>query len=213
MGNLFLARHSITDASASGRNAGQASDPPLTAAGHDLALRLGEAIAVELSELPHDEPRLLSSPARRCRQTAEAVAGGVGIELDAIELEPGLHEIDYGAWEGLTAAECRSRDPELRAAWERDPYATACPGGESGAQVADRSFPIFERLEGWLAEDRARCSIVIAHNHVNRLRLCALMGWPRTEYRVRIVQNAAGYSLVTFGERLPVVRRLNASPA
>lgn len=213
MGSLILVRHSITEASASGRNLGQRTDPPLADAGVALAVRLGETLARELAELPHDELRLLSSPAQRCRQTAEAVGEGLGLGAEAIEVEPGLLEIDYGAWDGLTADECRARDPELRAAWEADPYRTRCPDGESGADVAARAATVLDPLEAWLAGDRARCAIVVAHNHVNRVRLCALFGWPMREYRERVTQDPAGYSLVTFGGSVPTIRRVNAAPA
>ena len=212
MGSLILARHSITEASAAGRNLGQRSDLPLAPAGMDLAARLGAALAAELDELPHDEMRLLTSPARRCRETAEAIARALGLQAERIEAHAGLLEIDYGDWDGLTAEECAARDPELRAQWEADPFATRCPNGESGRDVAERSFAVLEPLEAWLAEDRARCAAVIAHNHVNRVRLCALFGWPMREYRARLTQDPAGYNLIGFGGTTPVVRRLNAAP-
>ena len=212
MGTLILVRHSTTAASAAGRNLGQRSDLPLTADGVELAERLGRALADELTELPHDELRIASSPALRCRQTAAAVAHALGIDESSIEIEPGLLEIDYGDWDGLTTAETRERFPELRASYEADPYETACPNGESGRDVARRAFAVLDPIESWLAEDRARCAVVVAHNHVNRVRLCALFGWPMREYRERLAQDPAGYNLVGFGGPVPVVRRLNAAP-
>ena len=212
MGSLILVRHATTAASESGRNLGRKSDPPLAPAGERLAVRLATALAAELEELPHDELRLVSSPALRCRQTAAAVASGLGLALEAVEAAPGLMEIDYGAWDGLTADECRARDPERRAAWEADPYGTRCPEGESGSDVARRAFAVLEPLEAWLGDDRARCAVVVAHNHVNRLRLCALLGWPMRDYRERLANDPGAYSLVTFGAEAPVVRRVNAAP-
>jgi probable phosphoglycerate mutase len=208
MGTLVIARHSITAASAEGRNLGQRTDPPLAAAGLALAARLATTLAAELAELPHDELRLLSSPAQRCRQTAAAVADGIGLDPGSVEVEASLIEIDYGAWDGLTA-----QNSELRAAWEADPYRTRCPEGESGSDVALRAFAVLEPLEAWLSEDRARCAIVVAHNHVNRLRLCALFGWPMREYRDRLAQDPAAYSLIGLGGGAPVIRRVNAAPA
>ena len=134
MGTLIIARHSITEASAAGRNLGQRSDPPLAADGLALAARLGDTLRAELDELPHDDLRLLSSPALRCRQTAGEVVDAIGAHLE-MEVHEGLLELDYGAWDGLTADECRARDPEQRAAWEADPFATRCPEGESGQDV------------------------------------------------------------------------------
>lgn len=212
MGSLFLVRHSVTAASAAGRNLGQRSDPPLAPAGVTLARRLGATLVLELTELPHDELRIISSPARRCVQTAEAIAAAMDLPASA-ETADGLLEMDYGAWDGLTADESRGRDPELRAAWEADPYETRCPEGESGADVARRASAVLDPIDAWLADDRARCAIVIAHNHVNRVRLCMLFGWPMREYRDRLAADPAGYSLIGLGDGPPVIRRVNAAPA
>ena len=211
VGSLFLLRHSATAASAAGRSLGQGSDPHLSDAGVALAERLGAAIAAELSELPHDELRLVASSALRCRQTAAQIAAALERSGSAMEVEPGLLEINYGSWEGLTPEECMLRDPTLRAAWEEDPYLTRCPGGESGRDVATRAFAVLTPVEEWLTGERARCAVVVAHNHVNRLRLCALMGWPMRDYRRRVVQDPGGYSIVTFTGGMPVLRRLNSA--
>ena len=69
MGSIFLVRHATTAASEAGANLGQASDPNLTGGGQQLAMRLGRAITLELAALPHDEVRLISSPARRLKIT------------------------------------------------------------------------------------------------------------------------------------------------
>ncbi len=210
MGSLILVRHATTAASAAGRNLGKRSDLPLSDAGVVLAEDLGRTLAAELAELPHDEMRFVSSPALRCRQTAAAIAAALGLADDPVEIEPGLIEMDYGSWDGLSAEECRQRDPVLRATWEADPYTTRCPDGESGQDVARRALPALAPVEGWLAADRARCAIAVAHNHVNRVRLCDLLGWPMRDYRRRLSQDPGGYSLITFGIGTPVVRRLNA---
>ena len=220
MGSLFLARHATTEASAAGRNLGVRADPPLAPAGRTLAAHLGRAVRLEIDDLPRPGPgelRLIASSALRCRETVEAietVLAGDGLQPASSELSPALLEIDYGEWDGLTADECRERNPELRAAWESDPYETRTPGGESGRDVEDRSSPVFDEVTGWLAGGDARCAVVVAHNHVNRLRLCQLIGWPLRDYRARIVQDPAGYSLITFPTigGTPVVRRLNALP-
>jgi phosphoserine phosphatase len=212
MGNLILVRHATTAASASGRNLGQAADPPLAPGGEELAEALAGTLAAELDELPHAELRLVTSPARRCRQTIAAIGRRLAVADDGVEVHAGLLEIDYGAWDGLTADECRARDPELRMRWEADPYETRCPGGESGADVARRAFAVLDPLDAWLAADPSRVAIVVAHNHVNRVRLCALFGWPMREYRDRLSQDPAGYSIVGLGAGQPVIRRVNAAP-
>ena len=207
MGSLFLVRHATTEASKAGRNLGQRADPGLAAEGEMLASRSGAAIGVELAALPHDTVRMVSSPALRCRETAAAIAVTAEVELDAA-----LRELDYGAWEGLTPEECAARDPALRARWERDPYLTSTPDGESGRDVARRAFPVLDALDAWLTADRSRAAVVVSHNHVLRLRLTALLGLPLRDYRRRVVTDPGAYSLITFGGQRPVVRRINAAP-
>jgi broad specificity phosphatase PhoE len=211
MGHLVLARHASTDASQEGRNLGQRGEPPLSARGRELADRLGVAVAGELGALSTTELRVITSPALRCVQTVARISHHLGSAPSA-EVAGGLLEVNYGDWEGLTSEECALRDPALRVAWEADPFATATPGGESGADVAARAFPIFESIEAWLSDEPARAAVVVAHNHVNRLWLTAQMGWPMTDYRRRVAQDPAGYSIVSFGAGPPLVRRINAVP-
>lgn len=213
MGSVVLVRHATTAASAGGTNLGQARDLTLTAEGRELAARLGRAIAQELTALGHSNLRLVSSPARRCLDTATAIKGALAADARwRLQQEAELREIDYGAWEGLTAEECRRRDPELRAAWEADPFTTAAPGGESGGDVAARAFPVLEGIEAWLAQDRSRAAMVVAHNHVLRLRLAALTGIPLADYRRRLVLEPGSYSIVTFGSGRRTIRCIGILP-
>jgi broad specificity phosphatase PhoE len=209
MGSLFLVRHATTEASRAGRNLGQRVDPGLAAEGEDLAARSAVAIGAELAALSHDDVRIVSSPALRCRATAAAIAVEVAAE---VELDAALRELDYGAWDGLTPEECVARDPELRARWELDPYLTSTPDGESGRDVARRAFPVLDALDAWLTADRSRAAVVVSHNHVLRLRLTSLLGLPLRDYRRRVVADPGAYSLITFGGQRPVVRRINAGP-
>ena len=216
MGSVFLVRHATTRASASGTNLGQADDAALTADGDRLAARVGGAIALELQALAAGEVRIISSPARRCLATSEAIARAVATPSDPLPIatEAGLRELDYGAWEGLTAEECRRRDPELRAAWEADPVSVSAPGGESGGDVAARAFPVLDGIESWLAGDRKRAAVVVSHNHVIRLRLAMVLGLPLADYRRRLQIEPGSYSLVTMvaGDHVPAVRRIGIVP-
>jgi broad specificity phosphatase PhoE len=213
MGSLFLVRHATTRQSEEGVNLGQRTDPPLVDAGRALAAQTGTAIAAELRSMPHAQLRVLTSPAVRCRETATHLLGA----LDDARVQPvadeGLWEIDYGAWEGLTAEECRRRDPELRTRWEADPFRTSTPGGESGSDVATRAFAVLGPLEEWLTAERDRIGLVVSHNHVVRLRLTAALGLPMADYRRRVRADPGAYSVLTFRPDGLAVRRINVLPA
>ncbi len=212
MGSLFLVRHATTAASESGTNLGQRTDAPLVDAGRQLAARTGAAIAAELEAVGAGDLRLLTSPARRCRQTADIIAQALGRPDLEPEAHAGLWEIEYGAWEGLTAEDSQRRDPELRAQWEADPYATRTPGGESGSDVASRAFAVLAPLEEWLGGDPSAAGIVVAHNHVVRLRIASQLGIPMADYRRRVVADPGAYSMLTIRPHRSAVRRLNVLP-
>ncbi len=213
MGSLFLVRHATTQASEGGVNLGQRTDAPLVDAGRALAARAGAAIAAELQAMPHAELRALSSPALRCRETARHVLDALGRPDLEPSLDDALREIDYGEWEGLTADECRRRDPDLRARWEADPFVTRTPGGEAGSDVAARALAVLSPVEAWLSARREAAALVVSHNHVVRLRLTAALGLPMGDYRRRIQADPGAYSILTFRPDGLAVRRVNVLPA
>ena len=157
-----------------------------------LAARLGGTIRAELDGAATRRPAAAVA-ARRCAaaRRATAVARRVGGD-PRVEVHAGLLEIDYGAWDGLTAGRVPRSRPRAARRLGGGSVRHALPGGRERQDVAARISTVLDPLEAWLAEDRARVAIVVAHNHVNRLRLCALFGWPMREYRDRLSQHPAG---------------------
>ena len=106
--------------------------------------------------------RLWSSPLRRARETAEAVAAELGLE---IEIRDELRELREAAGHGeLTAEEQRLRRWSAWMAGHPDDPSFAPPGGESFAAVLDRVECLKRDL---LAEPEAR---VLAVSHGILLR-------------------------------------------
>lgn len=76
---------------------------------------------------------LVSSDLKRCRETASLLAPG-----GELLTSPDLRELDFGAWDGLTATSCRRRNPRLFERWMRDPWSISPPDGEKLAQLWKR---------------------------------------------------------------------------
>jgi probable phosphoglycerate mutase len=165
---VLLARHGETPWNAEGRYQGQ-EDIALSAIGEAQARALGG----RLREL--DIVRAVTSPLSRARRTAEFALGD---RADRLTIDDGLMEIGHGEWEGLLASEIHQRDPERLRAWRETPDAVQMPGkgGESLQQVFDRAWPALVRAgEGLDAGDTL---LVVAHDAVNRVILCHLLGIP-----------------------------------
>jgi len=190
---LLLVRHG--DTPLSGRRYSGRGDPELTE--HGLAQ--ARAVARRLSKVD-GIAAVVSSPLRRARVTAAAVAEVAGAEL---AVDDGLVETDFGRWDGLTFAEARERWPADHAAWLVDP-AAAPPGGESIHQVARRVRRVRDRL---LAAYPGRTVVVVSHVTPIKLLLCAALGAPASAL-FRIHLDTASLSTVDWHPDGPAVVRL-----
>lgn len=83
--------------------------------------------------LPADAP-IVSSDLARAIATADAIEG----HRPRLAHAPGLREINFGAWEGLTADEISARDPELARHYWDDPETHRPPGGETFGELTAR---------------------------------------------------------------------------
>ncbi|WP_049564919.1 bifunctional RNase H/acid phosphatase [Nonomuraea sp. SBT364] len=173
--SLLLLRHGETPLSVERRFSGR-GDAELTPNG----LAQAGAAAARLSRDPYRLDAIVSSPLKRARQTAEAVAGRTGLSA---EVDEDLREVDFGAWEGHTFTEVRRQWPDELTAWLADP-AVAPPGGESFAAVADRVERAQQRL---LEAYEGRTVLVVSHvTPIKTLLRLALTAPPAALYRMHL---------------------------
>jgi probable phosphoglycerate mutase len=165
---FLLSRHGRTAWSVRGLYAG-VTDIELDDEGHAQARRLaGWAPSARLTAV-------VSSPMVRAVQTAAGAAGAAGLPL---RTDARLREIDFGVAEGRRRDEL---DPEVMGRFEADPIGCPLPGGEDPVKAAER----FTSCLGELAGEGGRI-LVVAHNTLLRLGLCALLGIPLGDYRRRL---------------------------
>ena len=166
MKHLLLIRHAETDMT--GRFCGH-SDPELNERGHQQLA----GVLDRLSE--YAIRRIYTSDLRRARQTAEAIASHFEI---GFEVRPGLREIQFGQWEGLSWSEIEACDPVLAKIWaERYPNSTA-PGGEPLQQFERR----VRAESAFLFAAATECPIaVVAHAGFMRVLLTMFYGVPEEE--------------------------------
>jgi len=164
---VLLVRHGETPWNAEGRYQGQ-TDIPLSAVGEEQAGNLGLRLAdVAIT-------RAVASPLSRARHTAELALGAARASM--LTTDAGLQEIHHGSWEGKLAHEIADGDGERFASWRSAPESVLMPGGESLEHVIDRAWPALQRAcDGLGASDTL---LVIAHDAVNRVLLCRVLGIP-----------------------------------
>ncbi|MFI7698989.1 bifunctional RNase H/acid phosphatase [Nonomuraea sp. NPDC049480] len=190
--SLLLLRHGETELSVERRFSGL-GDPELTPNG----LAQAAAAAERLSREPYRPDVIVTSPLKRARQTAAAVAERTGLD---VEVDDDLREADFGAWEGHTFTEVQRKWPAELAAWLADPEA-APPGGESFATTARRVEAVGERLV-----ERYEGKTVLAVSHVTPIKMLlrfALMAPLESLYRMHL--DLACLSLIEYYADGPAV--------
>lgn len=97
-----------------------------------------------------------------------------------------------GAWEGLTFAEAKARDPEVHARWLEDESVPA-PGGESFTQTAARVIAANDRL---LQRYPGQTVVVVSHVTLIKSLRHALDVGPQLLFRLHL--DLASVSVAEF---------------
>jgi broad specificity phosphatase PhoE len=156
---VVLLRHGDTRLTPERRFSGTGSgDPGLSPVGRDQAGRAARGPLLRSTAFA----TVLSSPLRRCRETAAIVAGALDLP---VAVEDDLREADFGAWEGLTFAEVERRHPVDLAAWQRSADVAPTGSAESFRDVLRRVAAVAERLPSGYPG-----SAVLAVTHVTPIK-------------------------------------------
>ncbi|MFD8602832.1 ribonuclease [Streptomyces sp. TSRI0445] len=196
---LVLLRHGETALTPEKRFSGSGgTDPELSAVGRGQAERAAEHFAA-LGTVQE----IVSSPLRRCRETAVAVAARLGLD---VRIDESLRETDFGAWEGLTFGEVRERYGDDLTAWLASPDTAPTGGGESFAEVAERIAAARDRL---VARYAGRTVLLVTHvTPIKTFVRLALGAPPEALFRMEL--SAASISTVAYyGDGNASVRLLN----
>ena len=175
MRSLLLVRHAPTSAT---RAAAFPADEELDERGRELATGLA-------AKLPR-RSEVMTSPARRCRQTAEAA--GLAAAVDER-----IAECDFGTWAGRSLADVNADEPAAVQSWMLDPDASP-HGGESIAR--------------WLDDQAAQEGrvTVITHGEVVKAAMVHALGAPLVAFWRIDATPLAITELHAHGGRWTVVR-------
>lgn len=164
MARIVLVRHGQTEWNRVERFRGRA-DVPLNDVGLAQAEATGRRVAAEWRV-----SAIYASPLSRAVRTAEAIAAHFGLP---VRVHPGLADIDYGRWQGLTPEEARARWPEQVDAWYHAPERAQIPGGETLAELRERAMATVRELA---ARHAGETIVAVGHTVINRVILLGILG-------------------------------------
>ena len=182
---LYLVRHGATPANEQRPYVlqGRGIDTSLSNTGQQQAA----AVAGFLADRPLDA--VISSPMKRARETADAIAQPHQIKASVLD---NISECDVGRWEGRDWDSIMQDDAEAYSRFIDDPGIHGYPDGESYQDVLDR---VGTPIDDLLATHRGQTVALIAHNIVNRVYLARLMNWPISRAR-EIRQDNTGINVI-----------------
>jgi len=134
---LFLVRHGTTTLNVQNRYRGR-RDVPLDAQGYQDAVDAArELSSVGLSAV-------YTGPLRRTIMTAQIIADEA--RVPDLRILHGLNNVDYGAWEGLTAEEASMYSPDAFELYRSAPDRAVCPAGERLTDAQNRMLEAMELI-------------------------------------------------------------------
>jgi broad specificity phosphatase PhoE len=155
---------------------------------NETGIKQAELLAEYLRKCKIDV--IYSSPLKRALKTAEIVAGYHKLE---IEVTPGLIDLDYGKWQGLTHKEVKGRYKELYAEWINNADKVKMPSGESLDDVRERTTVVVNKV---IARYQGTV-VLVSHRVVNKVLICALLGLDNSHFW-NIKQDMCGITIFTY---------------
>jgi broad specificity phosphatase PhoE len=144
----------------------------------DAGLAQAQAVAERLANCPI--VAVYSSPLKRAIETARPTAQQLGLPVQPL---PGIVDINYGDWQGLSPAEVAKTHPDLYRLWLEKPHRVKFPNGESLRQVRLRGMAA---LEETIVRHEGEVVLLVAHQVMNKVLVCAMLGLGNSHFwRIR----------------------------
>lgn len=190
---ILLIRHAV--ARGNGRFHGHTDVPLAPAAREQLRM-----LVRKTSRYPVQA--VYSSDLQRAHATATAVARRFGAE---VVVRPGLREMHFGSWEGLSWRQVARRFPRLSRAWLRRFPHHPIRGAERFDAFKER---VERELDALVAANMGACAAVVTHGDVARLILAGALGIPdRNLFRIALDPGAV--SMIDFTREGALVHFVN----
>ncbi len=194
MTEIILARHGETK-----WNVGEIFRGRADIGLNEIGIRQAELLGNYLSDVKIEA--IYSSPLKRALKTAAVMASPHQLE---VKIAPGLIDLDFGQWQGLSHREVRSKYSELYTEWTDSPDRVILPGGESLNDVSQRAIAVVDEVIAGYGGS----VVLVSHRVVNKVLICALLGLDNSHFW-QIRQDTCGITTFTYENGRFILTRHN----
>lgn len=145
---------------------------------------------------------IYASDLDRALKTAECIAQKHKLQVVAI---PGLREIHFGQWEGLTYDKINNEWSEIMAKLFTHPDEIQIPGGETFREVKERATSALSKL---IEKHPNETIVVVSHGGTIRTLLCAALNI-HLNYLWNIKQDNTAINILEYYDKQVVVSLVN----
>ena len=168
MTQIIVARHGETEWNASEIFRGR-RDIGL----NETGIKQAEMLGNYLTDLRIEA--IYSSPLKRALDTARSVAKHHSLNVN---VNPGLLDFNYGAWEGLTHQAVKDKYRELYTRWLKEPHLVNIPEGENLGEVRERAKSLLDRV----VSKHSGLVVLVSHRVVNKVMICSMLGLENSHF-------------------------------
>lgn len=146
---------------------------------------------------------IISSPLKRCTETAEMLTSELETE---ITLEPNFIELDFGLWEGLHYKEISEKYREQWEKWVNDWKNSSPPKGESFYEMLKRVQGALEKI---LNQHKGQNVLIVSHKGcLQIIASLLLVGDDRLFWNLSFEHGT--YTLLESSDETWIMKKLNA---
>lgn len=165
-----------------------------------IGIKQAEATAARIAEW--QVSAIYSSPLRRALATAEILAFPFKLGVKSL---PGIVDIDYGEWQGLSPEEAAAEYGDLYSTWLSSPHKVKFPGGESLADVRERAA---SAVDGLIAQYPKETIVLVSHKVICQILILSLLGLDNSHFW-EITQDVCAVNLFEVRGGVPSALLLN----
>lgn len=191
---IILARHGETE-----WNVGEIFRGRADMSLNETGIKQAELLAEYLRDFKIDA--IYSSPMLRAIATAGAI---VKYHKLKVNITPGLTDLDFGDWQGLSLQKVKDMSPELYTAWINSPHLAKIPNGESLDDVRNRARAVVDEV----IARHSGTVVLVAHRVVNKVLICALLGLDNSHFW-NIKQDTCGITTFSYDNGMFILNEHN----